>query len=159
MNPDPMEPLLKHTDLLHCLNMHREPEKYGDVMLSVQANWGAYCKLADQFIPPDLAEHWRPGQLGCAHIPLEHYDTVEIALWWVDVKVEETIGPIDLDDFHMDATTYVTNKWISKPSEELGIEGFDDLWDGDVVAGFVPLRRVGELQVALMMRAHRPVAK
>jgi hypothetical protein len=129
------ESLPPHTDMEHCSAFRRDADEYGDVTLSVQASWGRYCKLAEEFIPADHADHWDRGRLGCAHVPLEHYESVEIALWFTDEE------------------TGLRRGWITKPSEALGINGFDDIWNGDDVAGWVPLRRVGELQVALMSRA------
>ena len=99
--------------------MCREPERYGDVTLSIQASQIHYCSP----------------RRGDASVPLEHYESVEIALWWTNARGNRG--------------------WITKPSADLGIDGFDDLWSNDDVAGWVPLPRVGALQVELARRAQR----
>lgn len=104
-----------------CLAFSRPPEQWDDVILSVQAAWSAYCNP----------------RKGCAHTPLELYESVEIALWFADYEPCEQ------------------RPWITRPSSQLGIDGFDDVWNGEVVAGWVPLSTVGRLQRELALRARR----
>lgn len=106
-----------------CPAFSRPPERWDDVILSVQAAWSCYCNP----------------RKGCAHTPLELYESVEIALWFADYEPCEQHG----------------RPWITRPSQQLGIDGFDEVWNGDVVAGWVPLAVVGRLQRELALRARR----
>ena len=72
----------------------------------------------------------------CGHTPLELYDSVEVALIWANTKAP--------------------HRWIRRPSRELGIDGFDDLWlspDEVPIAEYVPQERVHALRAALGERA------
>ena len=73
---------------------------------------------------------------GCGHTPLNLYDRVEVALKRIDAKGR--------------------GHWVRRPSRELGIDGFDDLWldpDEVPIAEYVPQERVQALREALIERA------
>jgi hypothetical protein len=73
---------------------------------------------------------------GCGHTPLDLYDQVEVGLRWVGAKRGQAM--------------------IRRPSSDLGIEGFDDLWGEDFpVAEYVPQGRVAALRAALVERASK----
>jgi hypothetical protein len=72
---------------------------------------------------------------GCGHTPLELYDRVEVGLRWANAKGRAP-------------------RWIRQPSRELGIDGFDDLWNEEVpIAEYVLQERVRALRAALVERA------
>ena len=76
---------------------------------------------------------------GCGHSPLELYDRVEVALCWANTK-----GRVP--------------RWIRRPSREVGIDGFDDLWlsPEDVpIAEYVLQDRVAALRAALASERDR----
>jgi hypothetical protein len=71
----------------------------------------------------------------CGHTPLELYERAEVALHWANAGGRG-------------------HRWIRQPSCELGIEGFDELWSGEVpIAEYVPRDRVRALRAALVERA------
>lgn len=119
--PQPINPANPYGISIYRQGTH---ERFGPIILSIQAGYGNYADPRDTYLPS-----------------LADYSRVEIAMW--DLREESRPDPWDKRQPPFQSL----GAW-TKP-RLIGLEGFDELLDGDDVEGWVEWDEINRLRDAL----------